>query len=147
MKKILKNKKGFTLIELLAVIVVLAIIMVIATQQIGNVIKKNTVNSFKSSLDMVVKQAKSAEVMASGALTIEDIKELVDYDTQQFDITFNDDATNQICIESVTGGKFDKMDKDTINTIFSSSNYIKKTLPNSDAKPATTTTTICKKFR
>ena len=42
MKKILKNKKGFTLIELLAVIVVLAIIMVIATQQIGNVIKKES---------------------------------------------------------------------------------------------------------
>lgn len=30
-----KNNKGFTLIELLAVIVVLAIIMVIATQQIN----------------------------------------------------------------------------------------------------------------
>ena len=32
MKKMLKNNKGFTLIELLAVIVVLAVIMVIATQ-------------------------------------------------------------------------------------------------------------------
>ena len=36
MKKTLKNKKGFTLVELLAVIVVLAIIMVIATQQVNN---------------------------------------------------------------------------------------------------------------
>lgn len=142
MKKILKNKKGFTLIELLAVIVVLAIIMVIATQQIGNVIKKNTVNSFKSSLDMVVKQAKSAEVMASGALTIEDIKELVDYDTQQFTIIFGS-SESHICIESVAGGKFDKMDAGTINTIFSSSDYIKEKVPNSSA----TTTKICKKFK
>lgn len=34
-KKMKKNNKGFTLIELLAVIVELAIIMVIATQQIN----------------------------------------------------------------------------------------------------------------
>jgi len=34
MKKILKNKKGFTLIELLAVIVVLAIVMLIALNNI-----------------------------------------------------------------------------------------------------------------
>ena len=57
MKKILKNKKGFTLVELLAVIVVLAIIMVIATQQVGKSINNARANSFVESYQMIVKQA------------------------------------------------------------------------------------------
>lgn len=63
MKKILKNKKGFTLIELLAVIVVLAIIMVIATQQVNKTIKKARANSFVSSYKMIVKEIKSRMAM------------------------------------------------------------------------------------
>lgn len=54
MKKM--NKKGFTLIELLAVIVVLAIVMVIATQKITDVINSSRSNSFISSYKMIVKQ-------------------------------------------------------------------------------------------
>ena len=56
MKKMLKNKKGFTLVELLAVIVILAIIMVIATQQIGKVIAGARADSFVESYQMVAKQ-------------------------------------------------------------------------------------------
>ena len=59
MKKLLKNKKGFTLVELLAVIVVLAIIMVIATTQIGNAISRARSNSFIDSYKMVEKQLKT----------------------------------------------------------------------------------------
>ena len=59
MKKILKNKKGFTLVELLAVIVILAIIMVIATQQIGKVIAGARADSFVESYQMVAKQVKT----------------------------------------------------------------------------------------
>ena len=59
MKKMLKNKKGFTLVELLAVIVILAIIMVIATQQIGKVISDARSNSFIDTYQMVVKQIKT----------------------------------------------------------------------------------------
>ena len=55
----MKNKKGFTLIELLAVIVVLAVIMVIATQQVNGVMAKARSNSFIESYQMVVKQGKS----------------------------------------------------------------------------------------
>lgn len=44
MKKL--NKKGFTLVELLAVIVILALLMVVATRSIGNVLD----NSKKSAL-------------------------------------------------------------------------------------------------
>lgn len=56
MKKL--NKKGFTLIELLAVIVVLAIIMVIATQQVNKTINGSRANSFVESYQMIVKQVK-----------------------------------------------------------------------------------------
>ena len=59
MKKILKNKKGFTLVELLAVIVILAIIMVIATQQIGKVISGARADSFVESYQMVERQVKT----------------------------------------------------------------------------------------
>ena len=59
MKKILKNKKGFTLVELLAVIVILAIIMVIATQQIGKVIAGARADSFVESYQMVAKQVQT----------------------------------------------------------------------------------------
>ena len=54
MKKM--NKKGFTLIELLAVIVVLAIVMVIATQRITNVVNNSRANSFVDSYKVIVKQ-------------------------------------------------------------------------------------------
>ncbi len=57
MKKL--NKKGFTLIELLAVIVVLAIIMVIATQQVNKTISRARANSFIESYQMIVKQVKT----------------------------------------------------------------------------------------
>lgn len=53
------NKKGFTLIELLAVIVVLAIIMVIATQQVNKTISKSRANSFIESYQMIAKQVKT----------------------------------------------------------------------------------------
>lgn len=56
MKKL--NKKGFTLIELLAVIVVLAIIMVIATQQVNKTIAKSRANAFVESYQMLIKQVK-----------------------------------------------------------------------------------------
>lgn len=52
-----KNNKGFTLIELLAVIVVLAIIMVIATQQVNKTMSGARANSFVESYQMIVKQA------------------------------------------------------------------------------------------
>ena len=55
MKKIFKNNKGFTLIELLAVIVVLAIIMVIATQQVNGTIKKARGESFYETVQSIRK--------------------------------------------------------------------------------------------
>ena len=52
----MKKKNGFTLIELLAVIVILAIILLIAIPNILTVIEKAREDSFKSSLEMIMKQ-------------------------------------------------------------------------------------------
>ena len=65
MKKILKNKKGFTLIELLEVIVVLAIIMVIATQQVNKTIQKSRANSFVESYQMMYKSVKGSAIQGN----------------------------------------------------------------------------------
>ena len=52
------NKKGFTLIELLAVIVILAIIMVIAVPRILDVIEKTEMESYRESVELMVRTAK-----------------------------------------------------------------------------------------
>lgn len=53
-----KNKqKGFTLIELVAVILVLAIIALIAIPTIGNIIEESKKNTFKTSVQNIVKAA------------------------------------------------------------------------------------------
>lgn len=146
------NKKGFTLVELLAVIVVLAIIMVIATQAIGNVIKENTAKSFKSSLDMVAKQAKQAYVMDDGTKTLGTVKSYVDYDPAQYSITFGTSANaaaasitdsslvssyNWICLVApATGSKFSNMNNTALTDVFGAGKF------------ALTSgkTTACKKF-
>lgn len=55
----MKGKEGFTLIELLAVIVLLSIILVIATTQVGKAIKHNKAKSFNNSAVAIVESAKS----------------------------------------------------------------------------------------
>lgn len=103
MEKIIKNNKGFTLIELLAVIVVLAIIMVIATQKINGTLKKSRADSLVSSLDIVVKQAKSTYVQYGDSMDVDNVKENVDYKTTEYEISLDDDY---VCLTTVTGGKF-----------------------------------------
>ena len=103
MKKILKNKKGFTLIELLAVIVVLAIIMVIATQQINGTVKKSRADSLVSSLNIVVKQAKSTYIQYGDSMTVGNLEENVDYKNSEYTISLDG---NNVCLTTVSGGKF-----------------------------------------
>lgn len=55
----MKDKEGFTLVELLAVIVLLSIILVIATTQVGKAIKQNKAKSFNNSAVAIVESAKS----------------------------------------------------------------------------------------
>ena len=78
-----KNNKGFTLIELLAVIVVLAIIMVIATQQINNTISRTRANSMISTLKMAANGVKTKQADGSiKACSSKDkcLGDVVDYD-------------------------------------------------------------------
>ena len=71
----MKNNKGFTLVELLAVIVVLAVIMVIATTSISNVIAKNRADSFVSTAKVVYSTLKQC---AAQGLTAAECKEMID---------------------------------------------------------------------
>lgn len=119
-----KNNKGFTLIELLAVIVVLAIIMVIATQQVNKTIKKSRANSFVSSYKMIVKEMKSRMAMSglgegdaiectgNNCLTSYDISK-DDYEMTVEKVEKNDDVSYTL---TLTGkGKFDNMGLETGN--------------------------------
>jgi len=101
-----KNNKGFTLVELLAVIVVLAIIMVIATQQINKTINRSRAKSFYESALIVTENARILYA-EGGTKMITDayLKESVDYNPADFTITV--DTTNKtIVLTAVSGGKF-----------------------------------------
>ena len=111
MKKM--NKKGFTLIELLAVIVVLAIVMVIATQKITDVINSSRSNAFISSYKMIVKQINTNMVtntidIQCGVTNSPDCKKVYDI-SDDYDLTVTDDTTNNKYIIKLKGkdtGKF-----------------------------------------
>ncbi len=99
-----KNNKGFTLIELLAVIVVLAIIMVIATQQINNTLKKSRGDSFYDSVLMIEKNAKMLCAQNNDSITTKDLIEASDIDDNNYILTEEDSKL------TITGkGKFNNM--------------------------------------
>lgn len=102
-----KNNKGFTLIELLAVIVVLAIIMVIATQQVNKTIKKSRGDSFYDSVQMIEKNAKMLCAQSdSSTVTIADLKEMSDISDDDYTLAKGTDGSTF----TVTGkGKFANM--------------------------------------
>ena len=108
MKKILTNKKGF------AVIVVLAIIMVIATQQVNSTIKKSRANTFVESMQTVVKSAKMVWAQEN-KLDQESLKNEVDLSDADYDLKV--DGT---CIKLTGKGKFTNMD---LNNVTLPSNY------------------------
>ena len=104
MKKILTNKKGFTLIELLAVIVVLTIIMVIATQQVNGTIKKSRANTFVESMQTVVKAAKIVWAQDND-LTESALKSQLDLSDDEYELKVDDND----CIQLKGKGKFANM--------------------------------------
>lgn len=136
MKKM--NKKGFTLIELLAVIVVLAIVMVIATQKITDVINSSRSNSFISSYKMIVKQINTNMVtntidIQCGVKNSPDCKKVYDI-SDDYDLTVTDDTTNNKYIIILKGNNTGK---------FKNLNLIKY----GDAKNAASNTTSCDKSK
>lgn len=134
MKKM--NKKGFTLIELLAVIVVLAIVMVIATQKITDVINSSRSNSFISSYKMIVKQINTNMVtntddIQCGGKGERDCKEVYDISDDYKLIVSEVGNYYKIELSASENGKFKNL------------NLIKY----GDAKNAASNTTSCDKSK
>ena len=111
--KLLKNKNGFTLIELLAVIVVLAIIMVIATTQINNTIKKSRGDSFYDAVQMIERNAKMLCASSqTGSITLEEIRDTSDIEADDEDYTLSvteADGGNSWSIKVTGKGQFNNM--------------------------------------
>ena len=112
------NKKGFTLIELLAVIVVLAIVMVIATQKITDVINSSRSNAFISSYKMIVKQINTNIVADPNNIICsskDDCKKIYDI-SDDYDLSIKSEGENYVIrlkVPSIDGklsGKFKNMD-------------------------------------
>ena len=115
MKKILTNKKGFTLIELLAVIVVLAIIMVIATQQVNKTISGSRANAFVESYQMLVKQVKTFIASDEAPECTDKDACLTKYDlSNDYELTVTKDASSSSYTITLKGtqGKFQNLDID-----------------------------------
>lgn len=109
-----KNNKGFTLIELLAVIVVLAIIMVIATQQINKTISRTRANSMISTLKMAANGVKTKQADGSIAACVPEkkcLEDVVDYDTDDYTINVTDESSAwKVTVTATSGGEFEKAD-------------------------------------
>lgn len=111
------NKKGFTLVELLAVIVILAIIALIATPIILNVIDnakegaaKNSAYGYIDALEKANAQAilKSSEVtVLNDTYTISDSGKVVTYgsDNKSMTVNFKGDAPTDGGTLTYTNGK------------------------------------------
>lgn len=139
MKKM--NKKGFTLIELLAVIVVLAIVMVIATQKITDVINSSRSNAFISSYKMIVKQINTNMVtntddIQCGGKGERDCKEVYDI-SDDYKLTVTNDDTEYTITLEVAKENNKKVGK------FKNLNLIKY----GDAKNAASNATSCDKSK
>jgi type IV pilus assembly protein PilA len=63
------NKKGFTLVELLAVLVVLSIILVIAYPYISDIIEKERKETFRISVNFLIKSTKNECSAAQSSLS------------------------------------------------------------------------------
>ena len=116
-----KNNKGFTLIELLAVIVVLAIIMVIATQQINKTLKKSRGDSFYDSVLMIEKNAKMLCAQNNDSITTNDLIEASDIDDKNYILT--GDGSN-LTIQGK--GKFNNMTLPATDTLKSTVKKVRK---------------------
>lgn len=122
------NKKGFTLIELLAVIVVLAIIMVIATQQVNKTISKSRANSFIESYQMIAKQVKTFIASDEEANCVDNAACLTKYDLADdytLSVTKAADA-NKYTITlgaNTANGKFKNVDLSKYGDVASESAY------------------------
>ena len=139
-----KNNKGFTLIELLAVIVVLAIIMVIATQQINQTISRTRANSMISTLKMAANGVKTKQADGSIAACVTGkkcLEDVVDYDTDDYTINVSGDSSAwKVTVTATSRGEFEKADFNLVSGYSNDNGNIGKThvdiaKANGDDKP------------
>lgn len=100
-----KNNKGFTLIELLAVIVVLAIIMVIATQQVNSTIKKSRGNSFHETTQSIKKSMQTV-CATDNKISTKTLKDAVDASDVIITVEGENGKIGTVKVTAETGGKF-----------------------------------------
>ncbi len=136
-----KNNKGFTLIELLAVIVVLAIIMVIATQQINKTLKKSRGDSFYDSVLMIEKNAKMLCAQNNDSITTNDLIEASDIDDKNYTLTGNRNTLTIQGKEKFNNMKLPTTLKSTVNRVDNYEDRLQLTLPDGCSFGTTTTTT------
>ena len=110
-----KMNRGFTLVELLAVIVILAIIMIIATMNVGKVITRSRTQSFENNMDLAVKNAK--RILDTGdTLTTEKLRQSLGYSANEYDFDVAKVSDGYVLrLISNSTGKFKNVDFDTIN--------------------------------
>ena len=107
----MKDNKGFTLIELLAVIVILAIVMVIATPKIIDLIGSSRESTSESSLRLV-KSAIETQVMSEKI-----------YSNISFDEEANDENCYLFDFDSDTNGNVSKLNLKNKDTVSGSITY------------------------
>ena len=97
-----KNIYGFTLIELLAVIVVLAIIMVIATQQVNKAIKKSEKSAFETTAKSIVKAVELE--MVSMPEKYDNLPKVVD--VKDLDIDNKEEVSGTVTVKEEADGSY-----------------------------------------
>lgn len=110
------NKKGMTLVELLAVITVLAIILIIAVPQIGNVIKSGRLNSFKDSALLIAKNAQREYMTQKTTnkdfdpnnMNCDNLANLSD-DYGYCNVSFDSEGVATVTLAGTNSGKFNDM--------------------------------------
>lgn len=102
----MKIKNGFTLIELLAVIVVLSIVMVIATQQVNKIIKNSRLDSYVTSINSIKKSAD----LACAQNDLVNINDYVD-NSDELVITVEN---NNINVSLGSNSKFQNLDEEEL---------------------------------
>lgn len=131
-----KNNKGFTLIELLAVIVVLAIIMVIATQQVNGTIKKSRANTYADTV-MSIKKGLQTVCATDATITESGITHALDFS----DVTLSGaNDSEEITVVPSPNSKYSNMDVATLNSALKN----KQSISNDNNSTTVKITTDCK---
>ena len=112
----MKRNKGFTLVELLGVIVILAILVLVATPAVTNIITKSSKNSYKSEILNMAKDMDRAftEKMGKKIKSISSASELA-LDTSIYNVSTGGKSYKYLCmtLKDLVDGQYTKKDLGT----------------------------------